>query len=305
MSSSSTGSSTGSSRAVKVSLVPSMVKADALVGMVAVVVDQLRASTTICTALANGAKEVKPYLEPMQAMQAKARYREGTAILGGERMGRRIEGFDCGNSPAEFSRDKVSGKVVLFTTTNGTRVLYHAARAERVVVGCLANLNCLVEFLEHEKRDVHIVCAGVRGELANEDVLAAGAIVSRLMMVAPEDLGAETRSVWRPDDGAMLALGFWRRASATPEDLLEAMRVSIGGRNLVSIRMGADVALCTRVSTLRVVPEFDRNSTSLRGARLPKEPPMKMVGLEELAGEGEAESRKEDEASEGTGMGTV
>lgn len=285
-------------RMLRVHLSPALVKADALVGSIAVVVDQLRASSTICAALANGAKEVRACLEPMGAMMAKGQYRPGTFILGGERMGRKIEGFDLGNSPREYTRSTVMGKTVIFTTTNGTRVLYHAAKAERVLVGCLANLDALVELLSvgtgsSEGRDVSILCAGVNGEVAFEDVLAAGAIASKLLMApyasSTEDAAAQG-SMWRPDDGALIAMNAWRRASITPDDLWDAMKQSTGGRNLVSIRLSADVAWCTTAAQLRIVPEFDRQTSSLRATRLPKDPPMESVALESLAVETQVET---------------
>jgi 2-phosphosulfolactate phosphatase len=278
---------------LRVHLAPSLVKVDALVGSIAVMVDQLRASSTICAALANGAKEVRACLEPMGAMAAKNQYRPGTFILGGERGGRRIEGFDLGNSPREYTRNLVMSKTVIFTTTNGTRVLYHAAKAERVLVGCLANVDALVELLSVGTRDVSIVCAGVNGEVALEDVLAAGAIASKLLMApypplaaptddahAPDAPHAAQGSMWRPDDGALIAMNAWRRASITPDDLMDAMKQSTGGRNLVSIRLSADVAWCTTAAQMRIVPEFDRNTSSLRAARLPKDPPQEAIVVE-------------------------
>ncbi len=277
-------------RMLRVHLSPALVKVDALVGTIAVMVDQLRASSTICAALANGAKEVRACLEPMGAMMAKSQYRAGTFILGGERGGRRIEGFDLGNSPREYTRNAVMNKTVIFTTTNGTRVLYHAAKAERVLVGCLANVDALVELLSVGARDVSIVCAGVNGEVALEDVLAAGAIASKLLMAPYPPPGPSTEdapaphaaqgSMWRPDDGALIAMNAWRRASITPDDLLDAMKQSTGGRNLVSIRLSADVAWCTTAAQMRIVPEFDRQTSSLRATHLPKDPPMETVTIE-------------------------
>lgn len=276
-------------RMLRVHLAPSLVKADALVGSIAVVVDQLRASSTICAALVNGAKDVRACLEPMGAMMARNQYRPGSFLLGGERQGKRIEGFDLGNSPREYTRNTVMGKTVIFTTTNGTRVLYHAAKAERVLVGCLANVDALVELLSVGTRDVSIVCAGVNGEVAFEDVLAAGAIASKLLMapyIPPVDDAPPQGSMWRPDDGALIAMNAWRRASITPDDLMDAMKQSTGGRNLVSIRLSADVAWCTSAPQLRIVPEFDRQTSSLRAARLPKDPPpheMEPVAMETTA----------------------
>ncbi|MFN7020424.1 MAG: 2-phosphosulfolactate phosphatase [Phycisphaerales bacterium] len=214
-------------------------------GAAAVVVDQLRASSTIVRALAAGAACVRPCPEPADAIALRG---EGV-VLGGERGGLRIEGFDLGNSPSEYTSGRVAGMAVAFTTTNGTRAIASAQRAgaERVVIGCLNNLSAVVGSVRSARRVV-VVCAGTDGAETEEDTLVAGAIADRLIPLgfAPAQ-----------DQPTRLALAAWRSLPA-PEDqagaLATAMRSSRGGKNLAAIGLGADVDDCAAVDSHPVVP---------------------------------------------------
>ena len=123
---------------LRVHNLPELVDEADLAGSTVVVVDLLRASTTICQALASGAVEVVPFLTIEKTLAAAAKNRP-SVVLGGERGGRRINGFDLGNSPAEYTPAAVGGRRVLLTTTNGTRALHHARLADRIVVGAMVN----------------------------------------------------------------------------------------------------------------------------------------------------------------------
>src|SRR5262245_1177144 len=112
---------------------------DQLAGGIAVMIDVLRASTTINQALAAGAKEVLPCLEIDDAQRLAAELPAGTYLLGGERRGGKIEGFDLGNSPSEYSPANVAGKSIVFTTTNGTRAIHTSRLAHAVLVGSFTN----------------------------------------------------------------------------------------------------------------------------------------------------------------------
>src|SRR5215218_3513126 len=111
---------------LRVHKLPQAVDREELVGSTVVVVDLLRATSTICQALAAGATEVVPFLEVSQALEAAEKHGRRDIVLGGERGGKRIDGFDLGNSPAEYTPATVGGRRVFFTTTNGTRALDHA-----------------------------------------------------------------------------------------------------------------------------------------------------------------------------------
>ena len=229
---------------LRVHNLPSQIAEAELSGRTVVVIDLLRASSTICQALAAGATEVVPFLEVEDAVAAAADDR-AKVILGGERGGLRIDRFDLGNSPSEYTQDTVGGKRVFLTTTNGTRALHHARLARRVLVGSLLNLSALVESLREEPR-VDIICAGTQGVESREDILAAGAIVEQLV--------ARDRGAWQLDEAATVALAEWR---CRGEDLAVELRSTPGGANLLSIGMDRDLVDCARVDALRIVPELD------------------------------------------------
>lgn len=239
-----------------VHLLPAHVEPEAFAGGTVVIIDQLRASTTICAALAAGATRVVTVLEPEHAAEIKAKAAPNAVVTGGERGGLLIPGFDLDNSPRAYTPERVDGKIIAFTTTNGTRAVEHAARAERIVIGCLGNLSALAEELRGDARPVHVLCAGTRGRITLEDVLCAGAMTDRLSS------GAAGRPLNQPDareddDSALLARELWRSRGGSEVGILTAMRESRGGRNLARIGLHEDVEFCARIDVLPVVPEWD------------------------------------------------
>ncbi|HCK42208.1 MAG TPA: 2-phosphosulfolactate phosphatase, partial [Planctomycetaceae bacterium] len=128
---------------IAVHYLPQFIAETELADQVVVVVDLLRASTTICQALASGATEVVPCLEVDETFLKAESYERSHMVMGGERGGERISGFDLGNSPTEYSPDQVFDRTVLFTTTNGTRALAHAKLAKRILIGAAVNRKAL------------------------------------------------------------------------------------------------------------------------------------------------------------------
>lgn len=231
-------------RDVRVHNLPRQIAPEALAGSTIVVIDLLRATSTICQALAAGATEVVPFLEIDEALTAAAADR-ANVVLGGERHGKRIAGFDLGNSPSEYTPAAVGGKRVFITTTNGTRALHHAHQASRVLAGSFLNLSALVASLQDAPR-VDILCAGTDGEESREDILAAGAIVEKLHASGGAD--------WKLDAGAKAALVEWQSRGDNVADELQS---TPGGRNLLDIGHDHDLVDCTRIDALTVVPELD------------------------------------------------
>jgi len=231
-------------RPLRVYFLPGQSAADELAGSTVVVIDLLRASSTICQALAAGATEVVPFLEVEDALAAATIDRDHV-VLGGERGGKRIDGFDLGNSPSEYTPASVGGRRVLLTTTNGTRALDHARRARRVVVGSLLNLSAVAASIRGEPR-VDVLCAGTDGLESREDVFAAGAIVDRMI--------SQDQLAWQINDAAEAALAQW---NARHDDLAVELRSTPGGRNLLAIGMDRDLVDCARIDALAVVPELD------------------------------------------------
>jgi 2-phosphosulfolactate phosphatase len=253
-------------RRLDVHPLPKQVAENALAGSTVVVIDLLRASTTICQALASGAIEVVPFLEVVDALAAAAAAPDRDQIvLGGERGGRRIDGFDLGNSPAEYARKVVAGKRVFLTTTNGTRALSHARLARRVLVGSFVNLSAVADSIRDEAR-IDILCAGTGGEVTREDLLAAGALIEAICFsdVSPRnmnDSAAAARIDWRQMCDAARVAG--RTVSA---HLAVELRDTLGGRNVISIGLERDLVDCSQIDALDVVPQLDIAAWRIRSA---------------------------------------
>jgi 2-phosphosulfolactate phosphatase len=231
---------------------PALCEPRALAGGVAVVVDVLRASTTISRALAAGATAVLPVAEIDEARQRSATFEPGTVLLGGERGGERIPGFDLGNSPDDYTPAVVAGRTLVFTTTNGTLALLHARRADRVLVGCFANQRAVVEAVLPGDAPLHVVCAGTNGEVTLEDLLFAGSLASTLF--------AERTARFEPaNDSAAIAVALHDRLVDTgrSDPIHRALRDSRGGRNLIRLGLDTDIATAARIDSTHVLPVFD------------------------------------------------
>lgn len=202
-----------------------------------VVIDVIRATSTICQALAAGYERVFCTAEVDEARALREALGEG--VLGGERKAVRIPGFDLGNSPREYVEPV--GRTLILSTTNGTRAVVAAAqRCERVLIASQLNLSAVVETARHAGADTVVVCAGVQGTLALDDAFVAGRIV--------ELLG------WERTDAAEAAA----RLAATWTGAEEAFRASKSGRNLLenAPELEEDIAFCARESVLDVVPRL-------------------------------------------------
>ncbi len=204
---------------------------------VGIVVDVLRATSTITQALAHGYERVLCTEEIEHARELAAGI--PGAKLAGERKTVRIEGFDFGNSPAELRASPPAGTLVL-TTTNGTKLLLAAAaRCERVLVGSLLNLSAVAHAARGD-RDVMVMCAGVLGELTMDDAYCAGRIA--------EAIGGDHH------DSAAVAI----RLAQSFDHSLDGLGASQSARNLHRSGLDADIADCARESVLDIVPVFSR-----------------------------------------------
>ena len=210
-----------------------------------VVFDILRATTTMTTALANGAKALIPVAEIEEAVAW--RRKDASILLAGERGGLRITAglsggfeFDLGNSPREFTAPRVAGRTIAITTTNGTRALRACAAAEHVWVGSFLGLSALVNRLKREQpRHLLLVCSGTAEEASTEDTLAAGAFAAHL---------AETYSHGKISDSDWMASDFYLRHES---DLIGAMRFARNGRRLLAMDdLKDDVSCCLARDTV-------------------------------------------------------
>lgn len=240
---------------VRVHLLPQLFEPAELAGGVAVVIDILRATTTIVHAVNAGVQRVVPCAEVETARQLAAQFPAGSVLLGGERRGERIAGFDLDNSPLKYTPDVVRGKSLIFTTTNGTRALERCKQAERILIGAFVNRAALLAQLQAESRTVHLVCAGTAGGITSEDALFAGAIAYALL----------TPGSPAPDDQTQLAIALWQACLDDPGELLRTLRQSRGGRNLLELGYAADIDRAAQCDLFSDVPEFDLAAGQISG----------------------------------------
>lgn len=218
---------------------------------VCVVFDILRATTSFVTALSNGAESVLPVCEISDALAAKAT--DPDALLAGERqgvlIGRALTGgkdFNLGNSPAEFTRERVGGRRIIATTTNGTRALIACHGASRVFVGSFLNLGVTAKFVAGlEFEELILVCAGTGDQAALEDVLAAGAFA---------DLLWDSFDPAKVSDAAQMARSIYILGA---QELPAAIGKAKNGRRLLALpELAPDVARCAQRDTSVVVAEM-------------------------------------------------
>ncbi len=219
---------------------------DELEGQTAVVIDVLRATTTLAVALHNGARRIIPAESPAAATDIKIRVGKENVILGGEKEGRIIPGFDLGNSPAEYTPEKVAGKNLVFVSTNGTRAVIKTRLAERSLLGSMVNAGLVAEFLARNPGDTTFICAGREDKFSIEDAVCAGIIVNRLLA---QTGGGEIHL----NDAARVASLLGERYAS---GILELFRHSDHGRYLMNIGQEADLEFCARLDSLPVIPVF-------------------------------------------------
>lgn len=208
-----------------------------------VVVDILRASTTICTALANGARDVIPFGEVEEARAAREQDKWRDALLCGERGAKKLDGFDLGNSPADYTPEAIGGRSLLFASTNGSVALASAPPNARVLVGGLVNVAAVADKIAALDQATVIACSGKFGQFALEDAVGAGAIISRLWeRVSTLDL---------VNDGAMGAQAIWDQYKDDPSRVMWQCRHGI---YLIEVGFGSDLSLCSAIDTHAVVP---------------------------------------------------
>ncbi|MFA6940770.1 MAG: 2-phosphosulfolactate phosphatase [Clostridiaceae bacterium] len=160
------------------------IEEEKLRGKAAVIIDTLRATSTITTALNNGAKEVIPALTIEEALAKQKNI--GTGLLGGERKGLKIDGFDLSNSPQDYKKETVEGNTIIFTTTNGTRAIRGAKYADEILIGSVLNGKSVSGELIKLNKDVVIINAGTYDEFSIDDFLTAGYIID--LISEKEDL---------------------------------------------------------------------------------------------------------------------
>lgn len=208
-----------------------------------VVIDTLRATSVITTALFNGAKEVIPVSEVEEAIELSKNFDRDTFLLAGERNSQKIEGFDLSNSPLEYVPEKVKGKTIIFTTTNGTRALKKVASAEEVILGCLLNVSAVARYISKSNKDTVIVCAGTEGKFSFDDIITAGAIYEKLKSLTDfesDDLSKASYFLYKPYEN----------------NLYDIMKYGYHLRRLEELGYTEDIKFCLTVDKFDIVPKL-------------------------------------------------
>lgn len=207
-------------------------------GHIVVVIDVLRATSSMCVALHHGAQHIVPVAGINEALA----YKSQGYLIGGERNGEMQEGFDFGNSPFSFMQDKIKGAKIAISTTNGTQALVAAAKAHKTVVGSFLNLDALCDFLIKENKPIVCLCAGWKNRFNLEDTILAGAIVEKL-----QDHFRFTVDC----DSAMAAKQLYNLAKG---DLNKYLENSSHRKRLKKLHIEKDIEYCLQPNLCPVVP---------------------------------------------------
>jgi len=211
-------------------------------GDVIIIIDVFRCSSTIITALQNGAKGVIPVKTVKEAVTLHNKHPEW--LLAGERRAKRLRNFHLGNSPLEFKRELVEGKYIILTTTDGTRAIQESKGAENILIGALINVRAVSELAlkiaKAEGKDITLVASGVRGRISLEDFLCAGKIAELMY-----------DSNVKFSDSAFAA---FLASKGTGESIEEIVQKSYHAEYLKSIGLDGDVEFCSRLDSTDLVP---------------------------------------------------
>jgi len=229
---------------VRVCFLPSEIDVEWLKPGSAVVIDLLRASTSVVCALAHGARDVLPVETPAKALELRGSIGRDGVLLCGERGGVTIEGFDLGNSPAEYGVEQVSGKTLVFCSSNGSGALLAARDASRLAMAGLVNAHATVDWLVAGSADALLVCSGQLGRFSAEDAACAGYLAARLV----------ERDYAPGNDACATALLLAERVG---RDWLAFLNTTDHGRYLTGLGFGSDLEAAAALDTIPLVPEWN------------------------------------------------
>ena len=209
---------------------------------VVIIVDVLRATTTICTAFQNGAKAIIPIAN----LEDINKYKNNGFIIAGERDGIKLENADLGNSPFNFTKEIVADKTIVITTTNGTQAIEIAKDADNIVIGSFLNLNAIGNWITEQNKNVVILCAGWKNKFNLEDTLFAGALVEYLSDSLNFNLNLSC-------DSAVAALDLWTIAK---EDLLDYVEKTSHRHRLKRMVLDDVIEYCFTPNVSEVIPAY-------------------------------------------------
>lgn len=223
-------------REIEVCFSPSLISNYTIEGKIVVVIDIFRATSSICYGIENGAIEIIPVasVEECRAFEGKG------YLLAAERNGEVVSGFDFGNSPYSYTSEKVSGKKVVLTTTNGTHAIHQSRLADKIVIGSFLNLDSICNWLKHQDQDVLLLCSGWKNKFNLEDTLFAGAVVHLLKA-----------SFEQHCDSAVAAEDIYLLAK---DNLRAYLYKSSHSQRLKELNIEDDIQLCLKQNICKCIP---------------------------------------------------
>jgi len=222
----------------------SYINADELAyaGKTTVVIDVLRASTTIIQALQNGAREVIPVASVEFARKVSGGMFGGQTLLGGERNTKKLEGFALGNSPLEYTSEVVAGRTIILFTTNGSKAIVKAKFSENLFIAAFTNLNAVADHLLKLDKDFEILCSGRGNNFSMEDVICAGKLITEIQKI--------NKDVELTDSAkASVAL-----SKSFGKSIVVMMEQTEHGRILTENSFNEDIKFCSRLNTSETIP---------------------------------------------------
>ena len=226
-------------KTIDVCLTPELLSQHDLSDQTVVIVDILRATSSMVTAFAHGVERIRPVAHAEECRNWRAQ----GYLIAGERDGHKIDDFDLGNSPLEYQPDRVRGQSLAMTTTNGTLAIAKAQVARQLIIGSFLNMTAVVDFLKAQDMSVVVVCAGWKGHINLEDTLFAGALADRLH-----------NHFQMGSDAALMASVAYRAAQP---DLLGFLSQSSHVRRLQQLERQDDIEFCLRESRYEVIPVLE------------------------------------------------
>ncbi len=202
-----------------------------------VVIDVLRACSTIITALSNGCQYIILIIDPVEGLRMK---KTDDVILAGERNGIKLNGYDLGNSPAEFTRDRVRRKTVVMCSTNGTKAIEKSKAGAESIIAAFLNIQTVIEYIRKRNKNVTILCSGKLGRHSLEDTICAGMIV--------ENLDAEYT------DTALIAEAAYKNYK---NSIYQCLKICEHGKYLAKLGFAADLKYCSQIDIFKLLPKLD------------------------------------------------
>ena len=232
-----------SAKGLDVCLTPALIPLYNVEDYIVVVIDIFRATTSICYGIENGAEAIIPV---SQVEECSAYLEKGfDYLLAAERNGEVVAGFDFGNSPFSYTKEKVAGKTIVLTTTNGTHALHLSRSAKKIVIGAFINLTAICNWLKQQDENILLVCSGWKNNFNLEDTLFAGAVVEQLK-----------NSSFVVDDPALAANDLYNIAK---DDLDKYLKKTSHSERLKKLGIEADIEFCLKIDLTTAIPILDGN----------------------------------------------